>query len=91
VGEVYHLTALRGIRGTFSYTAIGADRIEVAWEVPGMRERCVWTMLPQPGGVRVGHEVGRSGPLAMVLRAAFAELAELRLDRLEQVAAARLT
>ncbi|MDQ1548375.1 MAG: hypothetical protein QOD27_33 [Microbacteriaceae bacterium] len=27
MGEIYHLTALRGIRGTFSYTAIGADRV----------------------------------------------------------------
>lgn len=61
----------------------------MAWEVPGMQEHCVWTLDPEPGGIRVTHEVSRSGPLAVVLHSALAGLPALRLDRLDQVARAQ--
>ena len=85
-GQAYRLTALRGLRGTFRYDAIEADRIVMVWDVPGLHERCVWTVEPVDDGVRVGHEVERTGPLSILLRPALAGLADLRLDRLQQVA-----
>jgi hypothetical protein len=89
VGQAYGLKAIRGLRGTFSYTGIGETRVDMAWDVPGMRERCSWTLRPTTGGgVEVTHELSRSGPLAIVLRSAFAGLAQLRLDRLEQLVSA---
>lgn len=82
VGERHPLSATGGLRGEFRYTEISPTRIGMAWEVPGMRETCTWTLEAVPGGTRVTHDVERHGPLAFALRGALARLPGLRLDRL---------
>lgn len=82
--QEYALTALRGLRGTFAYTHIGPTTIAMTWQVPGMRERCTWTLLAEPAGTVVTHELSRTGPVAAMLRHALSGLSDLRLERLAQ-------
>jgi hypothetical protein len=86
-GEMYQLTALQGLRGTFHYPAISEGLVEMTWAVPGLRETCSWTLRPERSDmVEVSHEVHRTGALAVVLRAAMTGLADLRLNRLDELA-----
>ena len=89
VDGMYQLTAVRGLRGTFHYPAIGENVIEMSWAVPGLREECSWTLYARANDmVEVSHEVHRTGPLAVALRGALSGLADLRLDRLDERARA---
>lgn len=84
LGQDYELRTLPNLRGTFRYTLIAQDRVHMEWTVPGMSERCEWTLHETGAGTRVDHAVTRSGPLAAVLRHALATLPGLRLDRLAE-------
>lgn len=83
--EPYELLARGGLRGTFRYTAIIEDRVDMRWEVPGLRETSTWLMNPVPGGTQVVHEFEQRGPLAFALRRATRGIATLRLGRLADV------
>jgi uncharacterized protein YndB with AHSA1/START domain len=83
--HAYELVARGGLRGTFAYTAILEHRVDMRWEVPGMRETATWTLEPVLGGTRVTHEFTQAGPLAVALRRAMRGVATLRLDRLADV------
>jgi hypothetical protein len=90
--ETYELVARGGLRGTFRYTAILDDRVDMRWEVPGLRETSTWILSPVPGGTQVVHEFEQNGPLAFALRRATRGVATLRLARLADVVeTARLT
>lgn len=82
----YELTGIRGLRGTFRYSSIRPDFIQMDWTVPGMHETSAWELVPNGRGTTVIHTVGRSGPLALLLAHALSGLAQLRLERLAHVA-----
>lgn len=82
----YGLTGIRGLRGTFQYSSIRPDFIQMDWTVPGMRETSAWQLAPSGRGTTVTHTVGRSGSLALLLAHTLSGLAQLRLERLAHVA-----
>ena len=83
--QPYELLARGGLHGTFRYTAILEHRIDMRWEVPGLREIGTWMLEPVPGGILVTHEFAQAGPLAVALRRAMRGVATLRLERLADV------
>ena len=86
VERSYRLTLRLGLSGTFAYTMLDDGIIGMAWKVPGLREACTWTIRAVADHASVvTHSLTRSGPLAVVLGAATAGLADLRLQRLAAV------
>ena len=81
----YELVARGGLRGTFVYTMMLEHRVDMRWEVPGLRETGTWMLEPVPGGTMVTHEFAQAGPLAVALRRATRGVATLRLGRLADV------
>ncbi|WP_200207716.1 SRPBCC family protein [Micromonospora coerulea] len=78
-----------GLRGTWRYTVIEDERIDTAWKVPGFAETGTWQLRPHSTGrTLVTHGFEHRGPLARVLANAYRGVAEVRLDRLAQRAAA---
>ncbi|GAB3955146.1 hypothetical protein GCM10027614_63540 [Micromonospora vulcania] len=80
-----------GLRGTWRYTRTDTERIDTLWSVPGFTETGIWHVEPRGDGSLVTHEFTHRGPLAAVLASAYRGVAELRLDRLAQRAAALRT
>ena len=85
-GVEYRLDAIRGLRGTLTYTRIDSDAITISWRVPGLSETGRWQLSPQPvrQRTRVTHTVERHGPLAALLGHALDTLPRLRLERLAE-------
>ena len=81
----YELLARGGLRGTFVYTAMLEHRVDMRWDVPGLRETATWMLEPAPGGTLVTHEFAQVGPLAFALRGAMRGVATLRLARLADI------
>lgn len=90
VGTRYPLTAKGGLRGHWEYLAIGERDIEGSFEVPGLAETNSWHLRPQGAGTLVAHSFTNRGALATLLRPAFANVADLRLDRLADRARRRV-
>jgi uncharacterized protein YndB with AHSA1/START domain len=83
-GVQYAVTVRGGLSGTWEYTRIDEQHIDMAWRVPGFLETGTWLLRPDGAGTTVTHEFQHQGTLAHVLRIAFRGVAELRLDRLSQ-------
>jgi hypothetical protein len=90
VGVRYPLAVRGGLTGYFQYTATGERRIEGNWRVPGLAETHSWILIPDGDGTLVRHWFENTGPLAALLRGAFENVADLRLERLSGRAIARL-
>jgi hypothetical protein len=84
VGTRYALRVRPGVSGWLEYTAIGPDRVEITWQVPGFHERGLWMFTE---GL-VTHSFEHTGPLAAVLRPAYRGIAAVRLGRLAERALA---
>ncbi|GAA1998473.1 SRPBCC family protein [Microbacterium ulmi] len=82
-GAEYALEAIRGHRGTLTYTQIEDRTIAFSWRVPLLSETAAWH-LSEVSATRtaVTHTVERSGALAAVLAHTLETLPGLRLDRL---------
>jgi hypothetical protein len=90
VGIRYPIAVRGGLTGYFQYTATGERRIEGNWRVPGLAETHSWILIPDRNGTLVRHWLENSGPVAALLRGAFENVADLRLERLSERAIARL-
>jgi hypothetical protein len=88
-GQRYPIRTRGGLSGYLEYRDIADERIVGHWEVPGLSEDHVWELRAAGGRTEVRHSFEHRGLLAAVLRAAFADVAQMRLDRLAQRAAAR--
>lgn len=82
IGTIYPITAIGGLTGTWEYTRIEDESIDMTWQVPGFRETGTWQMRAHMGGTVVTHSFSHEGPLARMLSHAYRGVAELRLDRL---------
>lgn len=89
VGQRYVIQVRGGLNGHWEYRRISEELIEGYWEVPGFKETNDWKLRPHGSGTHVTHSFQHRGPLAAVLRPAFANVAELRLNRLAQRATGR--
>lgn len=83
-GTPYPIRVRPGFNGTLTYTAITPDRIDVDWQVPGLREQGTWTLTDAGATTVVQHSFTQSGPLSVALRNAFRGVADLRLQRLAE-------
>jgi hypothetical protein len=90
VGQHYPIMARGGFTGNWEYVNIADERVEGRWEVPGLRETNVWEFRQHGSGTRVTHSFTHGGGLALLLRPAFSNVAELRLQRLAERAQARV-
>ncbi|MDQ1742656.1 MAG: hypothetical protein QOE23_995 [Pseudonocardiales bacterium] len=79
----YPIRVRGGMAGTFRYTRVDARRIEAAWQVRGLSETNYWTLQPDGGTTMVEHGFRHRGALATLLRGAFADVADLRVQRLK--------
>ncbi len=84
----YRMRAIRGLRGHLVYTLISPERIEMTMQVQGLREEGSWLLEPLGDRTRVEHGFSHTGLLGRLLSPAFQDVAELRLDRLAERAAA---
>jgi hypothetical protein len=80
----YSLTVRGGLSGRLRYERIDADQVAMVWETAGFHESATWSLEPHGSATLVRHEFDHSGPLAYMLRPAFATVAELRLQRLAE-------
>jgi uncharacterized protein YndB with AHSA1/START domain len=85
-GVQYAVKVRGGLTGTWEYTRIDEEHIDMTWRVPGFLETGTWLLRPDGGSTTVTHEFQHRGTLAQVLSKAFRGVAELRLDRLSQQA-----
>lgn len=90
VGVRYPIAVRGGLTGYFQYTATGERRIEGNWRIPGLAETHGWLLISDGDGTLVRHWSEHTGPVASLLRGAFENVAELRLERLSGRAIARL-
>ena len=84
VGTPYPIRVRPGFNGTLTYAAITPDRIDIDWQIPGLREKGTWTLTTADAGTVVQHGVTQSGPLSVALRNAFRGVTDLRLQRLAE-------
>jgi hypothetical protein len=84
VGTPYKIRVRPGFDGTLMYSAITPDRIDIDWQIPGLREKGTWTLTAAGAATMVEHGFTQSGPLSVALRNAFRGVADLRLQRLAE-------
>jgi hypothetical protein len=89
IGQRYPIVVRGGLSGNWEYRQISDDLIEGHWQVPGLAEVNTWHFRPHGPGTHVIHSFQHRGALAAVLRPAFSNVADLRLDRLAKRATAR--
>ncbi len=82
VGTTYSIRVRPGLNGTLQYAAIGPERIDIDWQVPGLHEKGTWTLHPSGDATIVRHSFSHAGPLSVALHRAFQGVADLRLSRL---------
>lgn len=85
----YPIQVRGGLHGHWEYRQITDEFIEGYWEVPGLTENNTWQLRPYNSGTHVTHSFQHRGALAALLRPAFANVAELRLNRLAERAHGR--
>jgi hypothetical protein len=83
-GTRYPIVAKGGLRGFWTYPAIGEHRILTQFKVNGLEESGWWTLEPRGDDTMVEHGFSHRGALALLLSAAFRGVADLRLDRLAE-------
>ena len=91
LGITYALTVRPALSGHFSYAAIGDTHIETRWDVPGLAEHGTWDLIARDRATIVTHQFRHSGRLATLLEHAFRGVADLRLSRLADRAAASVS
>lgn len=90
VDTPYRITVRGGLSGRFTYTTIAPDRLVTEWQVPGFREVGTWRFEHDGTQTVVVHEFTHAGPLATLLRSAYAGIAAVRLERLRERVAIRI-
>ncbi|HEY9408221.1 MAG TPA: SRPBCC family protein [Jiangellaceae bacterium] len=89
-GAPYRISVRGGLSGRFTYPTIEPDRLVADWQVPGFHEVGTWRFERDGGQTVVGHEFTHAGPLAALLRSAYAGIAAVRLERLRERVALRI-
>jgi hypothetical protein len=82
-GAEHAIRVRGGLSGTFRYTRVDAQRVESAWQVPGLSETNYWALRSEGPTTWVEHGLRHRGVLAAMLRGAFAGVADLRVSRLK--------
>ena len=82
VDTPYRISVRGGLTGRFSYTTIAPDHLVTEWRVPGFHEVGTWRFERDGKQTVVVHEFTHAGPLAAMLRSAYAGIAAVRLERL---------
>jgi hypothetical protein len=90
LGVRYPIAVRGGLTGYYQYFATGERRIEATWRIPGLAETHSWILIPDGNGTLVRHWFENTGPVVALLRGAFENVADLRLERLSARAIARL-
>lgn len=90
VDTPYRISVRGGISGRFTYRTIAPDRLVTEWQVPGFHEVGTWRFERDGEQTVVGHEFTHAGPLAALLRSAYAGIAAVRLERLRERVAFRI-
>ncbi|WP_454114989.1 SRPBCC family protein [Microbacterium lacticum] len=84
-GATYDLDAIKGLRGTLTYTRAEPRAIAFTWQVPLLSETGTWQLNEHgPARTVVTHTVERHGALAIALAHTLGTLPLLRLDRLAE-------
>jgi hypothetical protein len=79
----YPIRVRPGLRGVFRYLRTDRLRLESSWRVRGLSETNYWSVQPDGDQTLVEHGFAQHGPIATILRGAFATAAQLRVDRLK--------